>query len=118
MQDFRKLKVWELSHELTLIIYKTSQRFPKEEIYGLTSQLKRASSSIAINIAEGCGRGSSVDFGRFLQISMGSASETEYLLILIKELGYFGDDGVYSDLNNRIAEIKKMLSSLIVKIKK
>ena len=82
MKDFRTLKVWEKSHQFTLKIYSLSRNFPKDELFGLISQIRRASSSIAINIAEGCGRGSDADFARFLQISMGSASETEYLIML------------------------------------
>ena len=82
MKDFRTLKVWEKSHQFTLKIYSLSRNFPKDELFGLVSQIRRASSSIAINIAEGCGRGSDADFARFLQISMGSASETEYLIML------------------------------------
>lgn len=89
MQDFRKLLVWEKSHKLTLSIYNLTHSFPKEEMYGLTSQIRRASSSVPINIAEGCGRGSDADFARFLQIAFGSVSETEYLLLLCFELGYF-----------------------------
>ena len=82
MKDFRQLKVWEKAHHLALEVYKTTATFPKEEIYGLTSQLRRASVSIPTNIAEGCGRNTNADFARFLQIAMGSASETEYELIL------------------------------------
>lgn len=115
MKDFRNLNVWEKAHKLTVELYTLTKGFPKEEIYGLTSQLRRASSSIPINIAEGCGRGSNADFARFLQISMGSASETEYLLILCKELGYLNNE--LDSLVQDIQEIKKMLSSLINKTK-
>jgi four helix bundle protein len=73
MQDFKNLKVWEKSHELTLLIYKRTISFPKEEIYGITSQIRRASSSIPANIAEGCGRYSKEDVARFFQIALGSA---------------------------------------------
>ena len=82
MRDFRKLQVWERSHELT-------SQFPREEIYGLTNQIRRACTSIPTNIAEGCGRESTADFARFLQIAMGSASETEYLILLAHNLKYF-----------------------------
>ena len=78
MQDFRQLRVWQLAHELTLDVYRITKSFPKDEQYGLTSQLRRCSSSIAANIAEGCGRGSDSEFARFLQIAMGSACEFEY----------------------------------------
>ncbi|HRJ76165.1 MAG TPA: four helix bundle protein, partial [Anaerolineales bacterium] len=82
MKDFRQLKVWEKSHQLALAVYKVTKSFPKEELYGLTTQIRRASMSIPTNIAEGCGRNTDADFARFLQIAMGSASETEYQLIL------------------------------------
>ena len=116
MKDFRQLQVWEKSHELVLDIYTITSRFPKNELFGLTSQIRRASSSIPTNIAEGCGRGSDADFCRFLQISMGSASETEYELQLAHDLGYL-DDAAYESLNRKVIEVKRMLSSLIVKIK-
>ncbi len=116
MKDFRILTVWEKSHRLTLEIYKTTTVFPKDELYGLTSQLRRATSSIPTNIAEGCGRGSDPDFKRFLQIAFGSASETEYLLMLATDLNYL-DSLKAKSLGNGIEEIKKMLSSLISKIK-
>ena len=116
MKDFRQLQVWEKSHELVLDIYTITSRFPQNELFGLTSQIRRASSSIPTNIAEGCGRGSDADFCRFLQISMGSASETEYELQLAHDLGYL-DDAVYESLNRKVIEVKRMLSSLIVKIK-
>lgn len=117
MKDFRSLLVWEKSHQLTLAIHKVTNSFPKEELYGLTSQIRRASSSIAINIAEGCGRGSDADFARFLQISFGSASETEYLLILCFELGYITSD-VYERKIFLIQEVKKMLAKLMSSIRK
>jgi len=88
MRDFKKYEIWELSHKLTLDIYDVTQTFPKEEIYGLTSQIRRSSSSIPTNISEGCGRDSDAEFNRFLTIALGSANETEYLLILSKDLNY------------------------------
>jgi four helix bundle protein len=88
MQNFRGLKVWEKAHELTLLIYKITRTFPKEELYGLTSQIRRASSSIACYIAEGTGRGSKADFARMIQIAIGSSAEVDYQLILTKDLGF------------------------------
>lgn len=117
MKDFRSLIVWKKSHQLTIEIYSITKNYPKSEIYGLTSQIRRASSSIPTNIAEGCGRGSEIDFARFLQIAMGSASETEYLLMLSKDLGYIDSD-IYTKHLNEMQEIKKMLVSLIKKIRK
>jgi len=82
MQNFKDLKVWDKAHQLTLSIYKISASFPKEEVYSLTNQLRRASASIPANIAEGCGKNSQSDLANFLNISLGSANETEYFLIL------------------------------------
>ena len=115
MKDFRELQVWHKAHKLALEVYKVSAAFPKEEIYSLTSQIKRAAVSIATNIAEGCGRGSKKELKQFLQISMGSASEVEYQILLSHELGYM-DSKASESLNSGIQEVKKMLSSYIVKI--
>ncbi len=90
MKDFKSLLVWDKAHLLVLEIYKIE--LPKEELYGLSSQIRRAGSSIPTNIAEGCGRGSDLDFKRFLQIAFGSACEVEYLLILCKDLEYIQQD--------------------------
>ncbi|MFZ0863641.1 MAG: four helix bundle protein [Candidatus Sulfotelmatobacter sp.] len=81
MQDFRNLEVWDKAHTLTLDIYKTSKSFPREEMYGLTSQMRRASVSIGANIADGACRRGDVDFARFLPIAAGSASEVQYHLL-------------------------------------
>ncbi len=116
MQDFKKLKVWRKSHELTLAVYRVTSRFPKNELYGLTSQLRRSSASIPANIAEGCGRDGKAELGRFLRISTGSASELEYHLLLAHELGLF-QDGDYKTLESEVVEIRKMLTSLIRKIR-
>ena len=78
MKDFRNLKVWERAHYLTLAVYKTTSRFPREEVYGLTSQIRRCSASIAANLAEGCGKRGNNEFQRYLQIASGSASELDY----------------------------------------
>ena len=115
MKDFRQLKVWEKAHALTLLTYNLSKVFPKEELYGLTSQLRRAVSSIPTNIAEGCGR-TTLEFRHFLQIAMGSASEVEYLLVLSHDLKII-NDSEYEDFSNRVVEVKKMISSLILKLK-
>ena len=117
MQDFRNLLVWQKSHELALEIYRLSRDFPREELYGLASQMRRAAVSIPSNIAEGCGRGSDPDFGRFLVIAMGSSSELEYQLLLAKDLGYV-DTTMHESPERKIMEIKKMLGSLIQRVKK
>src|ERR1041385_3423883 len=114
MQGFRRLHVWEKAHDLTLEVYKVTARFPTDERYALTSQIKRAAASIGANIAEGCGRGSDADFTRFLLIAMGSASELEYHLLLARDLGYLREDD-YQRLDGLTTEVKRMLASLIQK---
>ena len=116
MKDFRSLNVWHKAHELTLEIYKATKQFPKEELYGLTSQIRRASSSIPANIAEGCGKSSNPDFARFLQIAFGSANEVEYHLLLAKDLEIL-DGETYSRLESKLIEVKRMLASLIGKVR-
>jgi len=116
MQNFKDLKVWEKSHQITLSIYKASAKFPKEEIYSLTNQLRRSASSIPANIAEGCGKNSQMDFANFLNISLGSANETEYFLILSKDLGYLNEEQ-FSELSIQINEVKAMLINLIAKVR-
>ena len=78
MRDFKTLTVWQKAHQLVLVVYKTTNGFPKDELYGLTSQLRRATVSIAANIAEGSGKNTDADFARFIQISIGSANEVDY----------------------------------------
>lgn len=116
MKDFRKLTVWQKAHRLTLKVYEATRKFPREELYGLIGQMRKSSSSVPMNIAEGCGRGSDLEFGRFLQIAMGSASELEYQLILARDLTYF-DETEYEDLDRDTAEVKRMLARLIGKLK-
>jgi four helix bundle protein len=116
MQDFRQLKVWVKSHDLTLGLYTATTGFPKTEMYGLTSQMRRSSSSIPMNIAEGCGCASDAAFGRFLQIAMGSASELEYQLLLARDLGFL-PTSEYEGLNDSVSEVKRMLASFILKLR-
>ena len=116
MQDFRKLAVWEKSFRLGLDIYQVSKGFPKDELFGLTSQLRRASVSISANIAEGCGRFSSSDLVRFLDISMGSVSEVDTYLDFARELGYL-DAGSYDGLQEKLVEVRRMLIALIQTIR-
>lgn len=116
MRDFRQIKVWAKAHGLTLEIYKTTATFPREELYGLTSQLRRASASIAANIAEGFGRGGNVELARFLQIGMGSAYEVEYHSLLARDLGLVNAE-THRRLENQIIEVKRMLAALLAKVK-
>ena len=117
MKDFRDLKVWQRAHQLTLGVYQVTATFPKEELYGITSQLRRATSSISANLAEGCGRSAvGADFGRFVQIAMGSASEVEYFLLLARDLGLLNQHD-YGRLGAEAVEVKKMLTGLISKLR-
>ena len=112
MQDFQKLKIWEKSHELTLAVYRATASFPKDELYGLVSQMRRCSSSVPSNIAEGCGRSTKPDFLRFLHNAMGSAKELEYQLILARDLSYLSD-AAYSTLRDAVTEVERMLAGFI-----
>ncbi|HXZ01769.1 MAG TPA: four helix bundle protein [Stellaceae bacterium] len=116
MQNFRDLKVWSKAHAVALSIYENSEAFPASERYGITSQMRRAATSIPSNIAEGCGRSSNADLARFLHIAFGSASELEYLLLLARDLGFLQattHDTILADLQ----EVKRMLTSLITRVK-
>ena len=115
MKDFRTLSVWQKSHELTILIYKQTSSFPREELFGLTSQIRRASSSIGANIAEGCGQNSDGDLSRFLQIAFGSANELDCHLLLARDLDLI-ETGNYELLFEKLLEVKKMLGSLIRKV--
>jgi len=116
MRDFRKLQVWEKAHQLTLAVYKATVTFPQTELYGLTSQIRRASVSIPANIAEGCGRDTAAELTRFMHIAAGSASELEYHLLLSHDLGLL-PTAIYTDLHNNVTEIKRMLTSFTQKLK-
>lgn len=112
MQDFRNLQVWQLSHELTLEIYRQTKTFPVDERYGLTSQLRRAAVSIESNLAEGCGRGSDPDFARFVQVALGSAAEVDCQLLIARDLEYLPGN-TYDQLQSELQKAKKMLNSLL-----
>ena len=116
MQNFRNLKVWEKAHALTLEIYKSSKTFPRDEMYGLTSQMRRASASIGANIAEGSCRRGDVDFARFLQMAAGSASELEYHLLLARDLDLL-KIADYQRLSVEAVDVKRMLASLMQKLR-
>jgi len=112
MKDFRTLEVWQEAHQVTLAAYKITKQFPVDERFGLTSQIRRAASSVPANIAEGCGRRGDAEFHRFLQIAMGSASELEYHLLLSRDLEYL-KTADHAQLTSALTRVKKMLSSLI-----
>jgi four helix bundle protein len=116
MKDFKSLKVWQKSHQLTLDIYKTTKEYPREEMFSLTSQTRRAAASIPANIAEGCGRRGDAELGRFFQIAMGSACELEYHVMLAHELNFLNAHD-YARLNSAIEEVKRMLATFINKLR-
>jgi four helix bundle protein len=116
VKDFRDLKVWQRSHQLTLAVYQATQSFPREETYGLTSQIRRACASIPANLAEGCGKNTPTDLARFSQIAMGSASELEYHLLLAHDLHYI-DDPAYMALSTELVEIRRMLNVFLQRLR-
>src|ERR1700691_2592528 len=116
MRNYKDLRVWAEAHELTLAVYKATQVFPKEERLGLISQVRRASASIAANLAEGCGRRSDGEMARFVQIAMGSGAELSYHLLLARDLGLMRT-AEYEVLTANIDEIMRMLSGLSAKLK-
>jgi four helix bundle protein len=116
MRDIRRYKVFTMAHELALEIYKTTNGFPKEETFGLISQMRRAAYSIPMNLAEGAARSSSGEFCQFVNVALGSCEELRYQLVLARDLGYI-KDSVYQPFESRYEEIKKMLSALYAKLK-
>jgi len=115
MKNFRDLLVWQKAHALILDSYRGTADFPRQEIYGLTSQIRRCSASIAANLAEGCGKRGNAEFQRFLHIAAGSASELEYHFLLARDLGFLPEQE-YRHLDQRVIEVKKMLAGLIKKV--
>jgi len=115
VKDFKELKVWMKAHDMTIRVYVATRGFPKEELYGLTSQLRRSAASIGANIAEGCGRRSDGEFTRFLQIARGSASELEYHLILARDLRLLQGDA-FVKLDEQVGEVQRMLTRLVQRV--
>jgi four helix bundle protein len=116
MQDYRKLLVWEKAHQYVLSIYDMTVKFPNEERYGLTSQIRRAAVSIPANIAEGCGRETQNELRRFLYIAMGSGSEVDYYLLLIHDLKWI-ETAECQRLSSELNSIQRMLNAFIQKLK-
>lgn len=116
MRNFHQLKVWDKAHRLVLAVYKATAPFPRAEFYDLTRQLRRAPASIPANIAEGCGRNGTGELARFLHIAMGSASDVEYHLLLARDLQLLAKAD-YERLAGDVTEIKRMLTSLIQKLR-
>src|SRR2546425_11701604 len=117
MHDFRKLRVWAAAHQVTLAAYRITRHFPRDELYGLTSQIRRSAPSVCANIAEGCGRGSRRDFTRFLHIAQGSASELEYHWILVLDLGLVDQAG-YEEITAGVTDVKRMLTGLVRRLER
>lgn len=115
MKDFRTLKVWQKAHRFVLEVYQHTSDFPKDERFGLTSQLRRSAVSVPSNIAEGCGREGDRELSRFFSYSAGSASEAEYQLLLARDLNFL-DGESYRQLDEHIKEVKRMLSGFIRKL--
>jgi len=116
MKDFKELNVWGKAHVLTKRIYQSTATFPREELYGLTSQMRRACASVPTNIAEGCGRNGDAELARFLERAMGPASELEYPRLLTHDINLINSSD-HSDLANEVIEVKQMLASLIKKLR-
>ena len=116
MSDYKKLKVWEDAHQFTIDIYNITQKFPNNEQYGLTSQIRRSASSIPTNIVEGCGQLGNGNLIRFLGIAKGSAFETEYQLLLAKDLNYITNEE-YNVLIEKVKYIIRRLNNLIKSLK-
>src|SRR4030042_2619160 len=117
MRDHTKLRAFELADELVILIYKATSKFPKEEIYGLISQMRRAAVSVPSNIVEGCTRESQVEYLRFLEMAFGSLRELHYQFDLAKRLGYLNEDDI-DICESKILETEKVLGALIRSLRK
>jgi four helix bundle protein len=115
VKDFKDLRVWSKAHAMTIGIYKTTKDFPREELFGITSQMRRAASSIGANIAEGTGRRSDGELTRYLHIARGSAAELEYHLLLARDLDLLSTVK-FDLLNGQVDEVQRMLTSLIQQV--
>ena len=115
MREFKTLTVWQKSHQLTLKVYQLTANYPKEELYGLVSQMRRSASSIPTNIAEGCGRTTQPQMAQFLNVAIGSSSELRYQLILSRDLNYLSDQN-FKELFSVVDEVMKKLTSLHQKV--
>ncbi len=116
MRPFRDLRVWREAHELTLALYNATSSFPRNEQYGLTSQIRRSAASVCANLAEGCGRRTDADFARFVQIALGSASELEYHVLLAADLELL-DATQSKALDVSVTNVKRMLTGLARKLR-
>jgi four helix bundle protein len=115
LQDFRNLDVWERAHRLVLAIYKATATLPREEIFGVTMQLRRAATAVPTRIAEGCGRDSNLEFAVDLRKAVAACKEVEYLLLLAKDLGYLKPE-IHDSLSAETVEVRKMIYGLLRKL--
>jgi four helix bundle protein len=115
MRNYRDLEVWKPSHKLTLELYAASRKFPKDEMFGLTSQMRRAAISVGANLAEGCGRRTTPEFARFIRIAMGSASERDYHLLLCRDFEFVSNE-FYERASKELIRVRKMLSALLASV--
>lgn len=117
MRNYRELQVWSKAHSLTLDLYRISRSFPRDEIYGITSQMRRAAVSVGANLAEGCGRRTSTELARFLRVAIGPASELDYHLLLCRDRGSLKNDD-FEHAATGLTEVRKMLSSFLSTVEK
>ena len=115
MRDFKELKVWQKAHRLVLDIYAHSRAFPDDERFGLTAHLRKSATSIPSNVAEGCGRQGERELARFLSIAAGSATETDYQLLLARDLGYLAPEA-HQKLDAQVSEVRRMLAGFMQKL--
>ncbi|PTX98554.1 four helix bundle protein [Opitutus sp. ER46] len=115
MKDYRKLTIWKLSHTLALNVYSATKSFPKDELFGLTSQLRRAAMSIPANLAEGCGRNGDAELRRFAFIALGSASELDYEILLATDLGYLAKE-TGARLAEDTLQLRRMMGAFVSKL--
>jgi four helix bundle protein len=111
MGDFKKLDVWQLAHKIVCDIYRETAGFPKTEAYGLTAQLRRSAASVPANLAEGCGRRGDAEFSRYVRISLGSATELEYHLLLSRDVGLLSSSS-FDSLSAEVVRMQGMLAGL------
>jgi four helix bundle protein len=116
MKDYRQLNVWKHSHAIVLNVYRVTKAFPKEELFGLTGQIRRAAASVPANIAEGCGRDGDAELKRYANIALGSACELDYHLLLASELGYV-ETQTSAVLAGDVLRLRRMLGAFIQKLK-
>jgi len=117
MRNYKNLLVWLKAHALVLNVYKETAGFPKSEQFILISQLRRSATSIPTDVAQGCGKYSQSEFANYLQIALGSSNEVDYLVLLSHDLRYLQDD-IYKKLDTQVNDVKAMLISLIMKVRK